>query len=994
MRKNLNLLLAFALCAACTFGAQAGTPESGTFIDRGRSLFDFGRWTDARHEFLQARSALSPADRDAMQTVDFYLAACAVELGSRDAEAALREFETRYPGSVYANDVRFSLGSYYTAQGDMKRAREAFEKTDYKALSRSRKEQYDVRMGYVEFTDGNYDKAFGYFDRIGPQSEYADHARYYKSYIDYAEGRYGRAKQGFTALQRSDAYRDVVPYYLLQIEFREGNYRYVVENGDQLVRRAVPERRMELERVIAESWFHLGDFNKTIDHLNAFTAAGGELDRDGSYLMGFSLYRTAHYPEATEYLRKACGAEDALTQNASYHLADCYLRAGDKQAAMQSFAMAADDRFDATIAEDALFNYAKLQYELGGGAFNGAINVLTRYVEQYPTSPRVGEARTLLIAAYYNSNDYDAAYRAIKSFPTQDADIRAALQKITYFRGLEAYNAGDMPAAQRYLAESAAVNISPKYNALNSFWQGEIAFAQGDYTVAAAKYNAYLKRAPRTEKEYAMALYNLGYCAFSRMDMPQAKGSFEKFLSVYPARDRYRADAYNRLGDILYSDREFEAAVGEYDKAVAAGGPEKHYAQYKRAVTLGILGRMDQKQQALRQIIAGGEGDYVDEASYELGRSYIAQEKYADGAAQLETFIAAYPSSPRRAQALSDLGLAYLNLGEKEKSLRYYDMVVEAAPQSSEAKGAMEGIRDIYVSEGRVDDYFDYAQKVGMESDLTAVSRDSLSFAAAQKLYLAGQTDAASKSLRSYVRSYPKGYYLNDALYFLSDCYLRSGERNEAIETLTTLAGQGTNQYTVTVLEKLSEMTYEDKRYDQAADAYRKLYDVTATVAGREDAMKGYVRATLAGGDASKIEAMAADVAAHPDAGAVAVRESKFAWAELLRKQDRRADAVKLYKELASDVRTKEGSAAAYYVLEDIFAAGDMDKAEKAIFAYSEREPQAYWLARAFILLGDVYVRKGDNFQARATYQSVADGYSPADDGIVAEAKERIGKLN
>ena len=110
--------------------------------------------------------------------------------------------------------------------------------------------------------------------------------------------------------------------------------------------------------------------------------------------------------------------------------------------------------------------------------------------------------------------------------------------------------------------------------------------------------------------------------------------------------------------------------------------------------------------------------------------------------------------------------------------------------------------------------------------------------------------------------------------------------------------------------------------------------------------------------------------------------------------QDRRADAVKLYRELAADVRSKEGSAAAYYVLEDTFEKGDMDKTEKAIFAYSEREPQAYWLAKAFILLGDVYVRKGDNFQARATYQSVADGYSPADDGIVDEAKERIAKLN
>lgn len=89
---------------------------------------------------------------------------------------------------------------------------------------------------------------------------------------------------------------------------------------------------------------------------------------------------------------------------------------------------------------------------------------------------------------------------------------------------------------------------------------------QGEYTVAAAKYNAYLKRAPRSEKEYAMALYNLGYCAFSRMDMAQARGSFEKFLAVYPARDRYRADACNRLGDIRYSDREFEAAVAEYDR--------------------------------------------------------------------------------------------------------------------------------------------------------------------------------------------------------------------------------------------------------------------------------------------------------------------------------------------------------------------------------------------------------------------------------------------
>lgn len=992
MRKPRILLLIIAF-AACAFGAEAAKPEAEALVGRARDLFDYGRWSDARHELLRAQSALKPSERMLAEEVEFYLAACAVELGSADAEGALRAFEERYPGSVYANDVRFSLGSFYCAAGNMKRAREAFDRTDYRALSAPRREQYDIRMGYVEFAEGDYKRAYGYFDRIGSRSEYVDHASYYKAYIDYAEGRYGRAKQGFTLLTRSDAYRDVVPYYLLQIEFREGNYRYVVENGEALARRAVPERRAELERVVAESWFHLEDFNKTLEHLDAFRKSGGETDRDACYLMGFSLYRTARYAEAAEWLRKACGAEDALTQNASYHLADCYLRAGDKESAMQAFAMASDESLDAAIAEDALFNYAKLQYELGGGAFNGAINVLMRYVERYPSSPRAAEARTLLIAAYYNSRDYDAAYRAIKQMPTGDADIRAALQKIAYFRGLEAYKAGDMRSAQRYLAESAAVNVSPKYTALNAFWQGEIAFAQGDYAVAAAKYNAYLKRAPRTEREYALAWYNLGYCAFDRNDLGQAESSFNKFLASWSPRDRYRADALNRLGDAAYSDRRFEQAVGEYDKAIALATPEAQYARYKRAVTLGILGRTEQKQQALRQIIASG-GDYADEASYELGRSFIAQEKYAEGAAQLEKFIAAYPASPRHTQALSDLGLAYLNLGDKQKSLRYYDRVVAASPQSSEAKGAMQSIREIYVSEGDADAYFDYAAKAGVESDLTALSRDSLSFAAAQKLYLDGQPEAAAKSLRSYVTSYPKGYYMTDALYYLSDCYLRTGEREPAIETLTALADRGTTRYTVAVLEKLAEMTFADKRWDEAASAYRRLYDAAPTITGREDAMTGYVRATVAAGDGEKIAAMAADVCSHDDAGAVALREAKYAWAGQLRTAGKGAEAVKLYRELAKDVRTKEGSEAAYYVIESTFEGGDMDRTEKEVFAFSEREPHAYWLAKTFILLGDVYVRKGDNFQARATWQSVADGYSPADDGIVDLAKARIAKLN
>lgn len=57
----------------------------------------------------------------------------------------------------------------------------------------------------------------------------------------------------------------------------------------------------------------------------------------------------------------------------------------------------------------------------------------------------------------------------------------------------------------------------------------------------------------------------------------------------------------------------------------------------------------------------------------------------------LEPFVETYVYSPYRSAALSELGLAYLNLGDKKKSLSYYDMVVKTAPQSSDAKDALQG---------------------------------------------------------------------------------------------------------------------------------------------------------------------------------------------------------------------------------------------------------------------------------------------------------------
>ncbi len=993
--RNIALLVCGVLLALT---ASAQVPEEAEkALLRGRQLYEFGRWSDARHAFREAQQRTPQGAEAQREEIDYYLSALSVELGAEDVDRVLEEFMRRCPNSTFGNQVRYALGSYYCAEGDMQKARHYFSQCAYAALSNAEQERYNIRMGYVAFTEGNFREAYAYFDRIEARSELSDHATYYRAYIDYVEGRNAEAKRRFTQLKSSSAYGELVPYYLLQIEFREGNYRYVVEHGEALAAKAVPERRAELERVMAESWFHLDDYNRTLHHLEGYTQAGGKLDRDGAYLRGFSLYRLTRYAEAEPWLRQACGPQDALTQNASYHLADCYLRLGRKEQAQQAFAMATDHTLDKTIAEDALFNCAKLQYELGGGLFNGAINLLNRYLKMYPRSSRREEAHTLLIAAYYNSRDYDAAYRAIKAMPSADAELRTALQKITYFRALEAYKAGQMSAARSALNESVQLGVSPRYTALSQFWQGEIAYSEGDFGLAETKFDSFLKRAPRSEREYALAWYNLGYTHFQREQMPKAEEAFKQFVALYATRDHYRGDALNRLGDVAYSERRFDDALIRYNQSIAVGGTPQHYAAYKRAITLGILGRTSEKQQALQQIVQRGVGDHLEEAHYELARTCIVQEKYSEGAAHLERFVKRYPASSRRAQAYADLGLSYLNMGQKERSLAAYNEVVRSAPQSAEAREAMQGIRDLYVSEGNVDGYFAYAERVGVETDLSALARDSLSFAAAQTLYLKDDraTDA-ERSLRSYLKSYPNGSYRVDALYYLSMLYLQRENNTGAIEILTELTNMGNNQYTVESLKQLTKLTTEEGRHAEAAAAYRKLYDVVTVPAEREAAMTGYVRMTIVTADREAIATMAADVVSKEDAGVTATREAKFAWAEQMREEGRAEAAMLLYRQLSTEVRTTEGSAAAYYVIEHDYAngTGNLDAVEQAIFAYSEQGPKSYFLAKAYLLLGDLYLKKNDLFQARATFQSIVDGYSPQDDGIVEEARQRIANLS
>jgi hypothetical protein len=51
-------------------------------------------------------------------------------------------------------------------------------------------------------------------------------------------------------------------------------------------------------------------------------------------------------------------------------------------------------------------------------------------------------------------------------------------------------------------------------------------------------------------------------------------------------------------------------------------------------------------------------------------------------------------------------------------------------------------------------------------------------------------------------------------------------------------------------------------------------------------------------------------------------------------------------------------------------------------------------MARVFLLLADISIKKGDSLQARATLQSLKDYYTVDNDGILDEVKAKLNSLD
>ena len=121
--------------------------------------------------------------------------------------------------------------------------------------------------------------------------------------------------------------------------------------------------------------------------------------------------------------------------------------------------------------------------------------------------------------------------------------------------------------------------------------------------------------------------------------------------------------------------------------------------------------------------------------------------------------------------------------------------------------------------------------------------------------------------------------------------------------------------------------------------------------------------------------------------------ELRYYRAKVYLDKKRNDAAIEDLKQLSSDTRNVYGAEAKYLLAQLYYNTGNYDKTEQEILDYiNVSTPHSYWLARSFVLLSDVYVKKEKNIEAKQYLLSLKQSYH-ANDDIASMVETRLKAL-
>ena len=924
---------------------------------------------------------------------EFYYAACAMKLLNDDAEELMTSFISRNTESPKAGLAYFELAKFQYMKKESSKAVQSFLKVDIYNLTQEEKDEYNFKLGYSYLRINKNDDAMRCFAEVKDRkNKYQNPAIYYYSHIAYTKKNYQAAAEGFKKLMDDPKYGNLTPYYIVQIYYIQGKYDELLKIAPKLIDSAKTKKGAEIARITGESYYRTGKYKEAIPYLVKYreNAENGVTTREDDYDLAFAYYKTADYKKALKQFEKVTNKDDSLSQNSNYHIADCYLKTSQKQFARNAFLAASKLSFDKVIQEDALYNYCKLSYELALNPYNEAITSIQKFLNAYPHSTRADEMTSYLVNIYLTTKNYKDALTSIESIKNKNEKIRAAYQKVSYCRGIELFSNKDYKTSIALFNKSISIEREKNYTPKSAYWKAEAYYRMGNLDSASAAYKIFLiTPGAYSLSFYNVANYNIGYCYFKKKNYNDALYAFKKFVSdsIHQKKDMLN-DAFNRLGDCYFVTKDNQEAIAYYNKGIKIRKVDADYALYQKALALGVMGKFEEKAEALKTILRDyKKSNYAMDAEYELASTYLSGGNNPEALKTFEKLIADYPKSAYVKRSILKIGLIERNMNNEKIALATFKKVVTTYPNTPESKEALVGIRNIYVDQNQVDSFFVYVKNIPF-ANITNAAQDSISYVAVENRYMSGDCAKSVIGFEDYIKKFPDGIFIVEAHYYKAECEYSLQNYEEALKGYSYVISKPVSKFSENAMLKSAEINYNKKNYAAAAENYKLLESQADYKNDITIARTGQMRTSFMLNNYPAAISASRKLLTTPKLTNDLMQEAHLTIA----KSALIIDSLELAKKefaATNKLGTNEMAAESKYNIAFIqYRLGNYDESEKLVFELINQVPSYdYWIAKGFILLADDYLKAGNVFQAKQTLHSVIENYEGAELKKVAQDK-------
>lgn len=1013
IRLSLSILTVLLLFTT-TLSAQASTiyTEAWRTYKQAEEHQAQRLYALAQREYAEVKTMLRPVNEHDAQllrtSAELNYAKLAVRLGKPDGEKLILDFVRRHQPNPIANEALLEMAKYYFNENDLEKAVEYYERIPTSSLSRSEKAEVNFRLGYANFVQKKFREAKSYFTATKDiDGEFYYPTNYYLGMIHFFEGNYDAAIRQLRIAERSPAYKQDIPYYLSQIYFAQRRYNELISYAQPLVENSRNLRNKdEIKQLLGQAYFEQGQYAQARPYLEAYAKRNRKMREEELYQLGFVRYQVGDFPNAAKALRDAGGADSPTGQSANFMLGDTYLRLNDRVNARTAFGTASRMNYDAAMREEALFNYAKLSYELRDP--REAISALQQLP---PTSRYYVESQRLLGDIFATARDYQGALDILEKMPNRTPELQEAYQKAAFNRGLQLLQSGDKAQGKLLINKSLQSPVNSQYRAQALYWLADIAHQEEDYATSINLNNQFLTLArtmqglPPQSSLYT-GNYLQGYNYLKQDNYPAALDYFQAtvegiqrnapYITDATVRERILGDAVLRSGDAYFQRNQYDQAIRYYDEAVNNQYKGFIYALYQKAIIEGLRNRNPQKVIALEQIANNyPRSEYADNALFELGMTYQQMGQLQQALQPFRTIISDYKeTSPLINGSLLQLGLVSYNLANQEAAVNYYKQVFSNNPTEAEANAALSALEEIYVRDmGRADLYFAFLETIpGYQVD--SDGRDNISFQAAESQYENGNYQRAVSSYTDYILQYPQGRNILAAYMHRGDSYTQLKRYTEALADYETVANRGNSSFYVKALKNASLIAYNvSEDFSKAYDLYTKLETAADNEDTRFEAQLGALRSAYRLNNTSAVEQYAAKVANAPNATTQQRTTANFYLGKIAYDRQQWPQAISRFDQVIAASDDEQTAEARYLRANVYYLQRNLDRAQELVMeANRASSGYPYWVAKSVILLADILRDKRDLYNARAALEALLENYTE-DAEIVQEARQKLARV-